>query len=112
MIMSALYVMQYVGQIGTGAGAVYIGKGVIVGVDAGGGRYKGTYTEAGGRMNGNATVLVPHGATMVTGQQLPPGTTLQLTIDWPANFANGQPQPISIAGRQVQVTFEKIGDIP
>lgn len=110
--MSALYTMQYVGQTGTGAGAIYIGKGVIVGIDVGGGRYNGTYAEGAGRLKGNVVLSAPNGAMLVSGQKLSPGSTLQLTVDWPLGFANGQPQLISVGGRQVQVKFEKIGDIP
>lgn len=110
--MSALYAMQYVGQTGIGAGAIYIGKGAIVGADVGGGRYNGTYTEGAGRLKGNVVLSAPQGATLVNGQKLSPGSTLQLTVDWPVSFANGQPQPITVGGRQVQVKFEKIGDIP
>jgi hypothetical protein len=36
----------------------------------------------------------------------------QITADWPANFADGQPHQIIIQGQPIQVTFEKIGDIP
>lgn len=110
--MSALYAMRYVGQTGAGAGAMYIGKGVIVGADTGGGRYNGTYTETGGRLKGSVVLAAPHGATLVNGQKLSPGSSLQLTMDWPVGFANGQPQSINVGGRQVQVAFDKIGDIP
>lgn len=33
--MSALYAMNFVGMGGTGGGAVYVGNGKIVGIDAG-----------------------------------------------------------------------------
>lgn len=100
------------GQIGTGTGAIYVGKGTILGVDIGGLRYNGTYTEGAGRLKGNIMLFAPHGATLVNGQRLSPGASLQLTVDWPVGFANGQPQTISVGGLQVQVKFEKIGDIP
>ncbi len=110
--MSALYMMQYVGVAGGGAGAIYIGKGKILGMDIAGGRYAGSYTEQGGRLKGNATLSMPQGGQLVTGQQVPPGTKIPLTTDWPADFANGRPQTVMVAGRSVQVAFEKIGDIP
>ena len=110
--MSALYAMRYVGRADAGAGAIYIGKGTIVGADVGGGRYHGTYTESGGRIKGNANLSMPNGGSLVTGQTVPPGTKIPLTVDWPVAFANGQPQPIMVSGQPVQVTFEKIGDIP
>lgn len=110
--MSALYAMRYLGQTGVGAGAIYIGKGKIAGMDVGGGRYDGSYTEAGGRLKGNATLSAPSGATLVTGQQMAAGSKIPLSVDWPAAFADGAAQSITVAGRPVQVTFEKISDIP
>jgi hypothetical protein len=110
--MSALYAMRYLGQTGVGAGAVYVGKGMIVGADVGNGRYHGTYTEAGGRLKATLTLTMASAGVLVTGQQVPAGTKIPMTADWPADFANGQAQSITVAGRQVQVTFEKIGDIP
>lgn len=110
--MSALYAMRYVGQTGTGAGVIYIGRGKIVGIDVGNGRYNGTYLEENGRLLGTATMSFPSGGTLVTGQQLSPGASLQLTTDWPSAFSNGQAQQIAVNGKPVNVTFEKIGDIP
>lgn len=110
--MSALYAMRYAGQADTGAGAIYVGKGTIVGVDVGNGRYPGTYTEQGDRLKGTVTMSFPNGGTLVTGQQMSPGSSLQLTADWPSNFADGKPQQINVGGRPVNVTFERIGDIP
>ncbi len=111
--MSALYAMRYLGQSGVGMGTLYIGKGVIVGVDVTNGRYSGTYTEEGGRMKATGTLSAPPGgATLVTGDQLPAGQSVPLTADWPANFADGSAQEIMVMGRPVQVTFEKIGDVP
>jgi hypothetical protein len=104
--------MRYLGQTGIGAGAMYIGKGKVAGVDVGGGRYEGKYTEQDGRLKGTATLSAPQGAVLVTGQQMPAGAKIPLAVDWPSNFANGAAQPISVAGRTVQVTFEKIADIP
>jgi hypothetical protein len=111
--MSALYVMRYVGGTGnTGVGAIYIGKGTIVGVDVQNGRYHGTFTDHEGRVKATVTLSKAEGGPLVTGMQVAPGTTVPLTADWPADFANGQPQQIMVQGRPVQVTFEKIGDVP
>jgi hypothetical protein len=104
--------MRYLGQAGLGAGAIYIGKGKIVGIDAANGRYQGSYTEQNGRIKATVALSIPGGGQLVTGQQLPAGQQLQITGDWPANFANGQPQQVSVAGHTVSVTFEKIGDVP
>jgi hypothetical protein len=67
--MSALYIMRYVGLTGTGAGAVYVGKGKILGVDITGGKIEGTYTEEAGRLKGQVVMLAPRGGgTLVTGR--------------------------------------------
>lgn len=111
--MSALYAMRYLGQSGIGLGAIYIGKGKIVGVDVANGRYSGSYKEEGGRVKATAQLSAPPGgAILVTGAQLPAGQSIPLTADWPANFADGNAQTIMVMGQPVQVTFEKIGDIP
>jgi hypothetical protein len=112
--MSALYAMRYSGQHGssTGGGTMFVGKGVLLGLDVGGGRYKGTYTEQGGRLQARAVMSLPAGATLVTGQAVATATDIPLTADWPANFWDGKPQKIIVAGQPVEVTFEKIGDVP
>jgi hypothetical protein len=39
-------------------------------------------------------------------------TNFDLAANWPTTFADGTPQTIQVAGKPVQVTFEKIGNIP
>jgi hypothetical protein len=109
--MSALYAMNFVGATGLGGGAVYVGKGKIVGIDMGNLRYNGTYTEQGGRLKGTVALSAPTGGILVTGAQLPAGGRLNLTLDWPANFSDGNPQALTVEGSPVHVTFEKIGDV-
>jgi len=108
--MSALYQMRYQGVAGTGHGSVYIGKGQIVGVDMTGARYIGTYASEGSALVGAAT-LTSAGGTLVTGQPVPPGTKVAITFSLPPSYGNGQFQTIGVAGRPVQVAFDKIGDI-
>ena len=109
--MSALYIMRFLGGAGMGVGAIYIGRGTVVGVDMGDARYQGTYTEANGRLRGTIQMTLPSGGMLVIGQQVPPGFSTTLNIDWPINFTAGQ-QMVSVQGRQVNVTLEKVGDIP
>lgn len=110
--MSALYIMRYLGATGVGFGSVYIGKGSIVGVDTGGGRYHGTYTEDAERMKAAINLTMPDGGVLVTGAQIPPGTSIPMSADWSTSFADGSPQSVNVAGGDVQVTFEKVGDVP
>ncbi|MPZ29574.1 MAG: hypothetical protein GEV13_01015 [Rhodospirillales bacterium] len=110
--MSALYQMRYQGVTGVGHGAVYVGKGVVVGVDVTGARYKGTYaTGANGGLNGTVT-LISAGGVLVTGQPIPAGTTVPIILALPANFGNGAFHTVSVGGNPVQVAFDKIDDIP
>lgn len=108
--MGALYAMNYVGQTGIGGGAVYIGDGKILGVDVGNIRYLGTYTVQGTRLRGTIALHAPTGGTLVTGTELPAGSRIDLALDWSANLADGQPQPVVIEGKPTHVVLEKIGD--
>lgn len=111
--MSAFYTMQYEGIPGNiGVGALYVGKGVVVGADVAGGRYHGSYSESGGRLKGTVTLSMVADGMLVTGQAVPAGTKIPLTIDWPSNFADGKPHAVSVQGKPVYVLFQKVGDIP
>lgn len=109
--MSAFYAMNFVGQGGTGGGAVYVGNGKIVGIDVGNLRYSGTYAVQGGRLKGSVDLYAPTGGSLVTGVQVPAGSRWSIALDWPANFADGTPQALIVQGSPVHVVFEKVGDI-
>jgi hypothetical protein len=79
--MSALYQMRYQGVAGTGHGAVYIGKGKVLGVGVTGGRYDGSYTSQGANLAGTVT-LTSAGAALVTGQRVPSGPRFR----WSSTF--------------------------
>jgi hypothetical protein len=70
--MSALYQMRYHGVAGVGHGAIYIGKGMVAGVDLTGARYSGSYTSNGAGLQGIVT-LISAGSALVTGQPMPAG---------------------------------------
>lgn len=113
--MSALYTMRYVGPIGlkAGAGVLYVGRNVLVGVDVGDNRYHGSYTEESGRLRGEVTLTATtNDSELVTGLSLTRGQTLSISVDLPLDFANGNVHQIRVAGNPVSVVFEKIGDIP
>jgi hypothetical protein len=112
MLTNAIYRMNFLGQSGVGFGTLYIGSGIVSGSDAGGGMYDGGYEEIAGRIRGRAMLSLPAGGMLVTGQAVPAGQSLELIVDWPLTFANGQPQQIKVAGRTVSVTLQKIRDLP
>ena len=122
--MSALYIMRYMSGAGattggpaaaarlTGAGAIYIGRNTILGVDVAGNRYEGTYVEEDGRLKAAATLTVgPSGSDLVTGDKLPAGQKVPLNADWPIDF-EGRLRDIEVKGKSVEVLFEKLGNIP
>jgi hypothetical protein len=109
--MSALYQMRYQGVAGNGHGSMYIGKGVVVGIDISGTRCHGTYTASAATIDGTAT-LTSAGGALVTGQNLPAGGTVPITFSLPARFDDGKYHPITVGGKPVGVSFNKIGDIP
>jgi hypothetical protein len=112
--MAAFYLMRYAGTVGEGAAAIFIGKGIVVGVDVVGGKYDGSYEEKNGRLKGVVKLTAPTaGAHLVTGQNVSGGQSFVLEFDLPPDFANGRPQTIvGVGGRPVQVIFEKLKDLP
>jgi hypothetical protein len=89
-------------------GAMYVGSGTVAGFDIYGGRYKGTYTESGGRFRGTVTLSMPTGGQLVTGQQVPPGASIGITVDWPADLGGGAPLNVNVGGQNVQVNLQKM----
>ncbi len=111
--MKALFVMRFLGQVGLGEGVIYVGGGVVAGADAGGGRYDGAYQVVQGRTRGTVRLAMnTPGGYLVTGQALAIGQVIPIEIDWPSEFWNGQPQRVTVGGRVVTVTLEKIRDLP
>ena len=109
---SALYLMRYVGTGGQGAGVMYFGRGVLLGIDVGEIRYEGTYSESNGQLQVQATMTgTSDGSALVTGQPFSKGQSLSINATWPAKIDSGQ-REIPIGGASVFVTFEKIGDLP
>lgn len=109
--MSALYQVKYHGVAGEGHGAVYVGKGKVLGVDITGARYEGSYTDLGSAISGTVT-LTSAGGQLVTGQPVPSGTKVPIKFNLPQNLGNGQFQQITVGGSPVSVAFDKIGDVP
>jgi len=112
--MGAFYIMKYFGKAGAGGGTLFIGRGVVVGTDIQGAKLDGTYNVIDDRMKGVVRMTSPaSGATLVTGQTLPPGKEIDLNFDFPAhNFADGNWYPMTGYGEQpLMVSFEKVRDL-
>ena len=111
--MSAFYIIKYLGKVGAGGGTLYIGNGILVGTDIQGAKLDGTYRVIDGRMRGVVKMTSPaSGSTLVTGQTLPPNTTIDLNFDFPEHFADGRPYPMTGFGGELMVVFEKVRDLP
>jgi hypothetical protein len=109
--MSALYQIRYQGVAGKGHGAMYLGKGVIVGIDLAGSRYHGTYTFEGPNITGTAT-LTSAGGALVTGENVPAGGSVPIAFNLPTSLDDGQYHQVVVGGKPIRVSFNKIGDIP
>lgn len=104
-----LYAMKYVGNTGMGFGCIYVGQGKILGMDAAGGRYNGTYIEQDDQLHVSLTLTMIVDGILVTGARAAKGATLSITAMWPTTFGDGKPQPIHVGGGTVLVTFERLG---
>ncbi|MEM6590217.1 MAG: hypothetical protein AAF641_17375 [Pseudomonadota bacterium] len=110
--MSALFKMEYTGAQGFGAGALYVGRGRIVGLDVLGGEYRGQYTNIGRRLRGTVTLSsASNSLQLVTGQTLGPGQAVEIALDWPENLDTGT-HKVTVSGAPVHVQLTKIDDIP
>ena len=112
MLAPGLYVMRFLGQADFGTGVLYIGHGIVSGADANDVIFEGTYEEADGEFKARAMMSMPSGAELVTGRTVEPGESIPVSADWPLDFANGEPQQVTIEGRMVTVTLHKIRDLP
>jgi hypothetical protein len=112
--MNAFYTIKYFGKTGAGGGTIYIGKGVVVGIDIQGATIDGTYEVLGDRMKGVVRITAPKGgSTLVTGQTLPGGEEFPLPFDLPvSSFADGSPQKLEgYGGEPIEIVFEKVRDL-
>ena len=58
------------------------------------------------------TLSMPGGGALVTGETLPVGASIEIVADWPADLGNGRPLQFTIGSRTVQVTLNKMVDVP
>lgn len=109
--MSALYQIRYQGVAGQGHGALYVGRGTVLGIDITGSRYHGSFSRQGAQLVGSGT-LTSAGATLVTGKQLAAGQQVQFQFTLPEDFAGNRFYQVIVDGMPVQVAFDVIGDVP
>ena len=110
----ALYVAYFTGVAGQSIGLLYIGDGMLVGVDVATMQYEGCYqTKRDGSLEGVVEYVLPAGAALITGAPAgiaPTRVSVQLTL--PADFADGRVITIETPLGPVNAKFEKVKDIP
>ena len=110
--MRALYRLTYTGSHDEGFAVVYIGQGLILGMDVTGSRLRGTYSEENGRLRGSMTLTGDEEGLTAGGQMMQAGQSAEMDIDWDADFAAAGPQQVILLGDPLQIEFQKIGDVP
>ena len=110
---ATLYALKFHGMAGAGGTVLYVGNGIIAGMDAGGLIYDGTFqTDQHGAISGSARLTAKVSAQLVTGATLSQGQSVTVPFSLPANFGNGQQFQFNVGGTPVPATFEKIKDVP
>lgn len=110
--MSGFYRIDYQGQADHGAGALALANGKVAGLDVGGGIYRGTYTEEGGRLRGTAHLSFPQGGELVTGMRVPAGSEIPIPFDITADaLTNSHSISVAVAGRNVNVRLTRVADL-
>ncbi len=113
--MSALYIMRFENPpipVANGVGVLYIGQGVVLGVDGGNVRYSGTYTQREESLYLNGTMTAHDPVPLVTGNCLNAGDSIPVTAHLPIDFGGDTSYQLCVGGHDVYVKFEKIGGIP
>ena len=121
--MSALYIIRFrdvpnLAGIGAllgsleGHGVLFIGRGVVLGIDIAGIRYSGDCIQTEKHLELRGMITAQGGGELVTGDVLGQGETRPVAALLPINFDDGSFHSVSVGGRPAQVAFEKIGDIP
>jgi hypothetical protein len=108
--MGGFYIMRF--KVPTddgpieGIGALCLKRGVVSGIDTGGVRYEGTYTDK-GRLLASIILEVPAGARLATGGKIDKPSRLTLALNLPLDF-HGKKQTLIFQGRPIEVVFEKL----
>lgn len=110
---AGFFIAYFADRDDQGAAALYVGNGMIVGMDNGGVRYDGGYAVLpDGSLQGQVVMRVGVATQLITGDPLLPGQAPKVSFRLPSNFANGQVIPFTIGGKPVQTRFEKLRDLP
>jgi hypothetical protein len=92
-----------------GIGALCFKRGFVSGVDSGGVRYDGTYTDS-GRLLASILLEIPAGARLATGIKIDKPTQFALELSLPRDL-HGKKQTIVLQGHPIELHFEKLLDL-
>ena len=109
--MQGFYALYYTGIAGFGHAIVVMKDGSIIGADATGSIYDGTYEATGESIASKVKLTVPAGMTLVTGQSLPEPLTQEINATLPGHFAGGAPVSVDTPLGPVNVIFKKLRDV-
>jgi len=109
----ALYIAYLTGQTGNSIALLYIGDGIISGVDVGGAIYDGVFTQADERSSliGNLELKVPEHGQLITGAE-PTIPTVNIPLSLPANFDNGAVVHLQTIVGPINAIFHKTRELP
>jgi hypothetical protein len=109
----ALYVAYLTGAAGQTMALIYIGGGIIAGIDVGTMQYDGSYAvRPDGSLEGTVEYVTPSGTTLITGVGLSTPTKVPMRLHLPASFADGRVITFETPFGKVNARFEKLKDLP
>tara|TARA_B100000614_G_C14537347_1_gene488946 strand:+ start:464 stop:811 length:348 start_codon:yes stop_codon:yes gene_type:complete len=109
------FALYYTGVAGTGFGLFILSRGIITGVDVGGGTYDGDYRvdQAAGTLDGELKFNVPPGLPLVTGHPAQANSfTLSIPLKLPVNLGGEKPLTVQTPTGPVNVVVKKLRDLP
>lgn len=108
--MEGFYVAYLTGAAGSSMAIFTFLRGVVVGADAGGMTYEGTYEvdEAASQVIGSLSYRVPAGVSLITGFQAPEGSEIKMPFSIATSFADGDIVRIDTPAGPVNAKFQKI----
>ncbi len=109
-MVDGIYSLTYRGAVDWGIGMLIMQRGIIVGSDAGGVLYDGTYRDQGDRLDVRLTMTVPPGVTLAQGTPAQP-TAYSIPINvslFKRVLTTGEPVLLQLPPGPVNVIFRKL----
>jgi hypothetical protein len=114
-VIEGFYNIAFTGAKGSGFGNLVISRGTVVGADAAGSTYDGTYTHdpKTKTIKLNVTMSAPAGVSPVqTGVPLTAAMSLPIETSIPEDFGSGKTILVNTPIGPVNVVFRKLRELP